>query len=130
MGFLRFGQSEAEEPVQPSNPVPNGIVDVQYKDGQAIVVLSGKIDASNYEEIQDKVFSILSEHRPELFVFNMDAVSYVSSAGLRMFSAVNKKTAEMETSYSLVRMREAVMKLFQMTGYASAFHIELVPENE
>ena len=58
----------------------------------------------------------------------MKEVTYVSSAGLRMFSAVNQKATENIISYKLIQMKESISKLFQLTGYASAFTIELLEE--
>ena len=107
--------------------IQNGIIGITEENGCITVSLSGKIDANNFEEIQEKVLALIENDVREL-VFNMDVVNYVSSAGLRMFSAINRKAAEKDISYKLTMMRRDIMKLFQMTGYASAFCIELKDE--
>ena len=55
----------------------------------------------------------------------MNDVTYVSSAGLRMFSAINQYAEEKQYVYKLIEMQNAILKMFQMTGYANAFQIEV-----
>lgn len=126
MNLKRFDKKAQEDKQTASNSaILNGIINTETKDGITIVYLSGKIDANNFEEIQNVTFSLMTADNIHGFVFDMNDVNYVSSAGLRMFSAVNHKSAELGISYKLVKMREDILKLFQMTGYASAFYIEL-----
>lgn len=126
MNLKRFDKKTQEEKQDTSNVIiSNGIINTETNEDTIIVYLSGKIDASNFEEIQDTVFNLINTEGIHNFIFNMNDVSYVSSAGLRMFSAVNHKAAELAISYKLIKMREDILKLFQMTGYASAFYIEL-----
>lgn len=122
----RFQENEIKKTKE--NNIKNGILDSKIEDNEMTVFLSGKIDATNFEEIQEKAFELLEKENTKAFVFDMNDVSYVSSAGLRMFSAVNRKATEIGISYKLSKMREDIMKLFQMTGYASAFCIELKEE--
>lgn len=130
MNLRRFEKKTdtTEEMEKKNEQLENGIVKIEEINTFVTVCLSGKIDATNFEEIQTKAFEYLQKENVKEFVFDMNFVNYVSSAGLRMFSAVNHKAAEMEVSYKLSKMREDIMKLFQMTGYASAFLIELKDE--
>ena len=92
------------------------------------VALEGKVDASNYELIQEETLNLISEQKAETFTFDVNDVSYVSSAGLRMFSAINKACKANGLSYKLVGLRPDIMKMFQLTGYASVFKIEIKEE--
>ena len=84
-----------------------------------------KIDAKNYESIQLDATAILKKCTEDSsFVFDLDNVVYVSSAGLRMFSSVNKVAQEQNVSYKLINLRKDILKMFQLTGYASIFKIE------
>ena len=83
-----------------------------------------KIDARNYEEIQNEIIEILKNRDINNFVFDLDNVSYVSSAGLRMFSAVNKVASENCIDYKLINLVSEIYRMFELTGYASAFKIE------
>lgn len=122
MNFGKFGKGQ-EAVTKPEEAVavtkPNQVID-----GIATITLSGKIDATNFEQIQKEALEFLEREDVTGLIFQFKKVSYVSSAGLRMFSAVHKKTEELGKSYKLVQMRVDILKLFQMTGYASAFCIE------
>lgn len=84
-----------------------------------------KIDAKNYESIQNSAIEFLKKCREDSnFIFDLDNVIYVSSAGLRMFSSVNKVAQELNVDYKLINLRKDILKLFQLTGYASIFKIE------
>lgn len=86
-----------------------------------------KIDAKNFEEIQKKATELLNgDECVDIadFVFDLDNVIYVSSAGLRMFSSINKVAQDLNVNYKLINLRRDILKMFQLTGYASIFEIE------
>lgn len=90
-----------------------------------VVALFGKIDAANYEQIQSEVLKLIEQNEEiETFTFDVNEVSYVSSAGIRMFSAINKACKTNQISYKLTGLREDILKMFQLTGYSSVFKIE------
>jgi anti-anti-sigma factor len=103
----------------------DGIERIETVSGVCTLILSGKIDAANFEEIQRQTFVCSEKEEVKSIVFDMNDVTYVSSAGLRMFSAVNRKTAELGKEYKLTHLREDILKLLQLTGYSSAFSIEV-----
>lgn len=115
----------AETPVE----IISGIIGKEIEKNQIKIILSGKIDAMNYESIQTEVMELI-DNATDLreFIFDMSAVNYVSSAGLRMFSAINKAVSGHNAHYMLIEMRRDIYKMFQMTGYASAFSIKVKDE--
>lgn len=89
------------------------------------VILPDKVDAHNYEDIQNEVFKYLKENTGlEELIFNLNETIYVSSAGLRMFSAVSKECKQQDINYKLINLRKDIMKMFQLTGYSSMYTIE------
>lgn len=89
-----------------------------------------RVDAKNFQEIEeaaraeiDAVSGTISEVE-----FNLSNVAYVSSAGLRMFSAVNSLAQEHGLDYSVVDLRKDILKMFQLTGYSSIFKTVEKPE--
>lgn len=83
-----------------------------------------KIDARNYEEIQKEIIDILKSKEVDEFVFDLNEITYVSSAGLRMFSAINKVAVENCIDYKLINLVSDVYRMFELTGYTGAFRIE------
>jgi len=126
LGFLdKLRKPVTEETSAVEEVITNGILNHNLTDQILTVYLSGKIDADDYEDIQKTVISLAEENDIKSIVFNMDSVTYVSSAGLRMFSAINQYAEEKQYVYKLVEMQNAILKMFQMTGYANAFQIEV-----
>lgn len=105
----------------------SAIVRVDKNGSNITAVLKERIDAANYEQIQAEVEGLLEEG-VETFTFDVNDVTYVSSAGLRMFSSVNKVCKSKGIEYKLSGLREDIMKMFRLTGYASVFKIEVKPE--
>lgn len=89
------------------------------------VKLAGKIDANNHEDIQLEAHEILLKagSNVDAFEFDVNDVTYVSSAGLRMFSSVSKECKNKGIAYSLVGLRKDILRMFQLTGYANIFKI-------
>ena len=89
------------------------------------VTLPDKVDAHNYENIQNEVSKYLKENTGfEELIFDLNGTIYVSSAGLRMFSAVSKECQQQDINYKLINLRKDIMKMFQLTGYSSMYTIE------
>lgn len=131
LGRFKNQQNTEMSPVTAEEPTSQEKTDLPTQigaDGIAIVKLSGKIDAVCFAEIQDAAVELLERNDVVGIVFDMKDVSYVSSAGLRMFSTVHKKSVSAGKSYKLTQIRGDIMKLFQMTGYASAFCLEVQAE--
>lgn len=123
---MNFGRlrNKVEEVVEPES-VPNGIVGDHTTDSTAIITLSGKIDATNFQSVQDKALAILNSTTITELIFDADQVSYVSSAGLRMFNAINQQAQHLQKAYKVINMRSDIAKMFHMMGYGSAFDIQV-----
>jgi len=83
-----------------------------------------KIDAKNYAAIEDAAMEVADNMTESEFVFDLKNITYVSSAGLRMFSAVNNHLQENGIEYSLKNLTHDILKMFQLTGYSSMFRVE------
>ena len=101
-----------------------GYCEVTSTSPNLVVKLAGKIDANNYEGIQSESYDLLQGTGDiEAFEFDVNDVTYVSSAGLRMFSAISKECKNRGIAYSLVGLRKDIVRMFQLTGYANVFKI-------
>ena len=119
-GRGRFRPEEEEE-----KEIPNGIINASIDEEVSIgtIYLSGKIDQSNVDEITAKAMEYISNAEVRGIIFDMTEVTYISRAGLTMFSKMNLAAGEYEKSYQLTNLRADIAKVFQMMGYAAAFSI-------
>ena len=95
----------------------------------ATAVLSEKVAAQNYEDIQNGVEAFINANEDlEAFVFDLHNTLYISSAGLRMFQHMSSLANEKDMSYKLVGLRPDVMTMFKLTGYSSVFELEPIED--
>lgn len=124
MFFNMFFKKKQEKPSIETMPTKNGILQIEETADSHIIYLAGAIDANICDEIKETILNLIEKDSQKSIIFDMEYVNYVSGAGLRMFSAINHKVAETETEYKLINMSEETLKMFKVTGYASAFCIE------
>ncbi len=85
------------------------------------ISLEGRLDtttAPNLEAVVDNISDTVKN-----VVMDMHKVEYVSSAGLRVLLAIQKKMNNIGT-LKLTGVNETVMEVFQMTGFSDILKIE------
>ena len=94
-------------------------IDFNKNNDELTVALDGRLDtttAIDFEEFLDKNYdSKLS------LTINCEKLVYISSAGLRVLLATQKKT---KGAMKLTNVCELVMEVFEMTGFADILVIE------
>ncbi|MDO4744680.1 MAG: STAS domain-containing protein [Clostridia bacterium] len=94
-------------------------IDLIKNDGDIYVTLDGRLDTTNAPKFEE----LLSENYADAqsLIINCEKLAYVSSAGLRVLLAAQKK---MRDSMKLTNVCELVMEVFEMTGFADILTIE------
>ena len=83
------------------------------------VALDGRLDttsAPEFESFLGKNYDVTGS-----IVIDCEKLSYISSAGLRVLLAAQKKT---KGAMKLINVCELVMEVFEMTGFADILVIE------
>lgn len=96
---------------------------VEQKAGVSIVNLQGRIDASNSNQIHEKIMDEI-EKGTNRIVINFREVSYISSAGLRILVYTSKQLKKSEGHLSLCAMDKNIEKIFQISGLIELFSIQ------
>ena len=94
-------------------------IDFNKTNGKTEVMLDGRLDTTTAPELE----SFLNENYDgkEELILNCEKLTYVSSAGLRVLLATQKKAKGM---MKLTSVCELVMEVFEMTGFADILTIE------
>lgn len=94
-------------------------IDFNKNNGILHVMLEGRLDTVTAPELE----SFLGVHYGEAdpIVIDCEKLSYVSSAGLRVLLAAQKKT---KGAMKLTNVCELVMEVFEMTGFTDILNIE------
>ena len=94
-------------------------IDFNNNNGILNVVLDGRLDTTTAPELES--FLGKNYETAGSIVIDCEKLSYISSAGLRVLLAAQKKT---KGAMKLVNVCEAVMEVFEMTGFADILVIE------
>ena len=94
-------------------------IEFNVNNGNMTVSLDGRLDTLTAPELE----SFLSENYVGALSLTIDCekLAYISSAGLRVLLAAQKKT---KGNMKLTNVCELVMEVFEMTGFADILVIE------
>ena len=94
-------------------------IDFNNVNGNLNVALDGRLDTVSAPELE----SILGKNYngSGSIIIDCEKLSYVSSAGLRVLLAAQKKT---KGAMKLIKVCELVMEVFEITGFADILVIE------
>jgi anti-anti-sigma factor len=81
--------------------------------GTVTVELGGRLDTSTAPELEAKLAPVLDGTVTEL-VFDLAQLSFISSAGLRVFSAARKSVKERGGQASFVNMQPQIREVFEI----------------
>ena len=94
-------------------------INFNKSNGNMNVALEGRLDTITAPELES--FLATNLEGVEALTFDCEKLAYVSSAGLRVLLATQKK---MKASMKLTNVCELVMEVFEMTGFADILVIE------
>ena len=94
-------------------------IDFTKNNGTFIVALDGRLDTITAPELE----KFLGENCTDaaMLSFDCEKLAYISSAGLRVLLAAQKKT---KGAMKLINVCELVMEVFEMTGFTDILVIE------
>ena len=94
-------------------------IDFIKNDKNLTVALDGRLDTVTAPELEKFIAENCADI--EALTFDCEKLVYVSSAGLRVLLAAQKKT---KGQMKLTNVCELVMEVFEMTGFADILVIE------
>ena len=87
------------------------------------IAVEGRIDASNASQAEETIINIKNNNQGKHTVLDADRLEYISSAGLRVLLAAQKRMQKIG-SMKLKNVCEEVMEVFEMTGFADILTID------
>jgi anti-anti-sigma factor len=90
-------------------------------DQKTVLRLTGRIDAGNAQKAESDLFQYL---RPEgRLALDFSQVNFISSAGLRIFLMMAKKSKVMKGSLALFALPPVVKEVFEISGFSKILTI-------
>ena len=97
----------------------------KVQDHTLIVSLVGRIDSGNASQTEEKINSMLSENPDHELVIDMDALEYISSAGLRVLLRLRKAKGRLH----LTGVSSEVYEILDMTGFTEMMTVDKAYRN-
>jgi anti-anti-sigma factor len=102
------------------NDTSNLTVERTEVSGQVVLVVSGRMDAENAPQFQQRCKDCIAEGHTSL-VADLGGLAYISSMGLRSFLAVAKTLQSNGGKLRICGLNGLVKQVFEITGLLGAF---------
>ena len=96
-------------------------IEKTIQDGKAVVALDGWLDTVSAPELEQSLKASLND-LTEL-TLDLEKLEYISSAGLRVLLSA-QKAMNNQGKMKIIHVGEAVMRVFEVTGFAGILTIE------
>jgi len=81
------------------------------KDSAYVIYLDGSLDSETYTDCEKQIAQVLQE-KPRAFIFDLNNLSYISSAGLSVVFRTKKEIEKNNASFSIVNVQPNIKKVF------------------
>ena len=85
--------------------------------------LSGRVDTSNANQVDQAIQSIKSENSASNYIVDAAQLEFISSAGLRVILKA-QKIMNTQGSMKLINVCDGIMEVFDITGFLDILTIE------
>ena len=96
-------------------------IEIKRNAEETIIELVGRLDTTTAPALDKTINEDIADTKH--LVLNLKGLEYISSAGLRVLLGAQKKMQKIG-SMKVTHVREAVMEVFEMTGFADILVIE------
>lgn len=85
------------------------------------VKVEGRLDTATAPALEEELAEVMDE--AEELVFDLEGLEYMSSAGLRILLATQKKMA-LKGGMKVVNVNDVIKEIFDITGFSDILTIE------
>ena len=96
-------------------------IEIKRNAEETIIELGGRLDTTTAPALDKTINGDIGDTKN--LVLNLKGLEYISSAGLRVLLGAQKKMQKIG-SMKVTNVREEVMEVFEMTGFADILSIE------
>ena len=96
-------------------------IEIKKSAAETIIEIVGRLDTITAPALDKTINEDIADTKN--LVLDLKGLEYISSAGLRVLLGAQKKMQKIG-SMKVVNVCEAVMEVFEMTGFADILHIE------
>lgn len=97
-------------------------VHVSRRGDASVLALKGRVDATNSNQIHERIMDEVEKGCKRMAI-DFSEVSYISSAGLRVFIYASKVLSKNSGTLSICALDENIKKIFEISGLSKLFRI-------
>ncbi|MBY0454464.1 MAG: STAS domain-containing protein [Burkholderiaceae bacterium] len=97
-------------------------ITIEFAAKANIVALQGQINSANAATIESEVLAVVAKGHKKI-VFDLSALTYISSAGLRMVLVVAKRLKQEGGKLVLCGMQPHVHEVFDISGFLAILNV-------
>ena len=97
-------------------------IEITKSGDKAVVAIKGRLDTTNYNELDDKLAEILDNDGDKILL-DLSEMEYISSSGLRILLMYLKKIKAMNGRFMLSGMTPGVREIFEISGFINIFEV-------
>ncbi len=91
-------------------------VSTERQDNTLIAKTEGRIDGANAREFQDALDAAIDSSERAV-VLDLEEVSYISSAGLRVILLTAKSLQKQDAKFAVCSLSESIREIFEISGF-------------
>lgn len=91
------------------------------EENKLTITIAGRLDTTTAPQLEAEIKALPEE--TEKLVLDLEQLEYMSSAGLRVLLAAQKKMAKKE-GMIVTNVNEVIMEIFEITGFSDILTIE------
>jgi anti-sigma B factor antagonist len=97
---------------------------IKHEEGEQLVMeLKGRLDTNTASQLEEEVEKSV-DGSVKTLVFDFKELEYISSAGLRVMLATQKKATALSAEMSVKNANDSIMEVFEMTGFLDVLKVE------
>ena len=96
-------------------------IEMKRNEQEVVVEVEGRLDTITAPALEKEINENVND--TDTFILDLKALEYISSAGLRVLLGAQKRMQK-RGSIKVRNVREEIMEVFEMTGFADILTIE------
>ncbi len=97
------------------------MVTIERHEGALVAVINGRVDGTTAPALLEELLSSVAEGSP--MVADLEGLSYISSAGLRVVVQVARELREKKAGFAVCSLSDQVRQVFDMSGFDQIIQI-------
>jgi anti-sigma B factor antagonist len=94
------------------------------QNGRALVItVNGRLDTTTASDFESSCFELITSNAHNGIVIDLQALEYMSSAGLRSILSLGKKVKAQGGSLVFCNLQGMVQEVFDVSGFTSIFSV-------